>query len=593
MLKTNNDTSIRRYITLNILVLIVFSILILKFFQLQVAQHNRYKTKANINSVRAESLSAPRGSIIDRNGKIIVDNAPTYVLMALPNVVNNIDSTISVICQLINLDSTLLSNNYKKYYNGYFMPVRLIKDLTFEQISRLEEHRLDLHGIEYKQIQERHYALDINGSHFLGYVVEVDRVNLKNIPNSNEYNFGDLIGWSGLEKSYEGHLRDQKGVEYNAVDAYGRIIGKVAGRNKIYPIPGKDLITTIDSELQSFIEDIMIDNRGCVIVGEPTTGEIFSFVNSPSYSPDLFTGVTLSKEWNRILNDPDKPLLNRITRGLYPPGSTLKMIALAYILENGIISPKKQYYCSGKYRFGNRTFKCWNEAGHGYVDLDKALIQSCNVYYYNVIQNIPLNDWADLCRQFGFGAKTGIDLPSESFGIVPDENYFDLRYGEKGWTEGFKLNLSIGQGETLVTPIQLLTYINLFFTNGNAKQPHFIQSTAINSILVENISKRTWNKLNNLLNRIVNNKKGTGKLANPHIEGLKVAGKTGTAQNPHGEPHAWFIGYAVKDDIKRSFVVLLENAGHGGDEAAPIVREILSYIYQDSTIEKNNVINAE
>ncbi len=191
MLKTNNDTSIRRYITLNILVLIVFSILILKFFQLQVAQHNRYKTKANINSVRAESLSAPRGSIIDRNGKIIVDNAPTYVLMALPNVVNNIDSTISVICQLINLDSTLLSNNYKKYYNGYFMPVRLIKDLTFEQISRLEEHRLDLHGIEYKQIQERHYASDINGSHFLGYVVEVDRVNLKNIPNSNEYNFGD------------------------------------------------------------------------------------------------------------------------------------------------------------------------------------------------------------------------------------------------------------------------------------------------------------------------------------------------------------------------------------------------------------------
>ncbi len=595
MLKTKNETSIRRYVALNILVLIVFSILIAKFFQLQVAQHNQYKTKANINSIRVESLNAPRGSILDRNGKIIVDNAPTYVLVALPNVINHIDSTISVICQFTSLDSTSLSNNYKKYYNGNFKPVRLMKDLTFEQISHLEEHRLDLPGIEYKQIQERHYATDIMGSHFLGYVVEVDRINVNNISNSNEYNFGDLIGWSGLEKSYEGYLRDQKGVEYNAIDAYGRIIGKVAGKDKIFPMPGQDLVTTIDLELQKFVENIMNGKRGCAIVGEPTTGEIFSFVNSPSYVPDLFTGATLSDEWNRILNDPDKPLLNRVTRGLYPPGSTMKMMALAYILEHGTISPNKQYYCSGQYRFGNRTFRCWNEAGHGYVDFDKALIQSCNVYFFNVIQNIPLNDWADLCRQFGFGEKTGIDLPSESTGNVPDKKYYDLRYGERGWTEGFKLNLSIGQGETLVTPIQLLTYINLFFTNGNTKQPHFAQSATINSIQVENISKRTWDRMNNLLHRIVSDKNGTGKLADPNIIGLKVAGKTGTAENPHGEPHAWFIGYAVKDGIKRSFVVLLENAGHGGDEAAPIVREILSYIYKDSTMENisKNVINTE
>ncbi len=595
MLKTSNETSIRRYITLNVLVLIIFSILITKFFQLQVVRHNQYKEKANINSIRAESLHAPRGSILDRNGEIIVDNAPTYVLIALPNVIGNIDSTISIISQLLNCDSTLLSENYKKYYYGYFTPVRLIKDLTFEQISRLEEHKLDLPGIDYKQIQERHYASNMNGSHFLGYVVEVDRINIKNISSSNEYNYGDLIGWSGLEKSYEGYLRDQKGVEYKAVDAYGRIIGEIAGRNRIVPKPGKDLVTTIDSELQRFIEDLMVGKRGCVIVGEPTTGEILSFVNSPNYSPDLFTGATLSDDWNQILNDPDKPLLNRITHGLYPPGSTIKMIALAYILEHKVISPDKQFYCSGKYRFGNRTFKCWNEAGHGYVNLDKALIQSCNVYFFNAIQNIPLNDWAEFCRQFGFGGKTGIDLPSESFGNVPDEKYFNLRYGEKGWTQGLKLNIAIGQGETLVTPIQLLTYINLFFTNGFTKQPHFIESSRVKNVKIENISKNTWDRLNGLLFQIVNDKKGTGQLANPHIDGLKVAGKTGTAENPHGEPHALFIGYAVKDDIKRSFVILLENVGHGGDEAAPIAREILSYIYEDFNMENNNknVINAE
>ena len=595
MLKTKNNASIRRYILINALIIIVFSILIIKFFQLQVARYDQYKYKANINSVRVESIHAPRGSILDRNSKIIVDNAPTYVLFALPNLIVNVDSTISNICQLINLDTTLLLKKYKKRYSGYFSPIQLVRDLTFEQISYLEEHKLDLRGVEYKQIHERHYASGMNGSHFLGYVVEADRTNLQNISNSNEYNYGDLIGWSGLEKSYEGYLRDQKGVEYKAVDVFGRFIGEVEGRTKILPKPGKDIITTIDSELQKFVEDLMNGKRGCVVIGEPETGEIFSFVNSPTYPSDLFTGVTASDEWDQILNNPDKPLLNRITRGLYPPGSTLKMITLAYILEHGIISPHKQFYCSGKYQFGNRTFKCWNEAGHGYVDLDKALIQSCNIYFFNVIQNIPLNDWAALCREFGFGEKTGIDLPIESYGNVPDEKYFNSRYGERGWTIGLKLNLSIGQGEMLVTPIQLLTYINLFFTNGNTKQAHFVESSEIKNIKVESISNNTWDRLNNLLYQVVNNKKGTGKAADPHIPGLKVSGKTGTAENPHGEPHAWFIGYASKVDIKRTFVVLLENAGHGGDEAAPIVRQILSYIYKESNMENNikNVIDSE
>ncbi|MEE8340783.1 MAG: penicillin-binding protein 2 [Candidatus Neomarinimicrobiota bacterium] len=595
MLKTSNDTSIRRYITLIALIVIVFNILIIKFFQLQVVRHNQYEEKANINSVRAESLDAPRGSILDRNGKIIVDNAPTYVLSALPNVIGDVDSTMSIISELINCDSTMLSENYKKYYNGYFTPVRLTKDLTFEQISCLEEHKLELPGIEYKQIHERHYGSQINGSHFLGYVVEVDKINLQNISKSDEYNYGDLVGWNGLEKSYEEYLRDQKGVAYNAIDTHGRIIGEVADRKRIVPKPGKDLITSIDSGLQRFVEDLMADKRGCAIVGEPTTGEILSFVNSPSYSSDLFTGATLSDDWNQILNDPDKPLLNRITHGLYPPASTLKMVILAYILEHKIISPNKQLVCTGKYQFGNRAFKCWKETGHGQVNFDKALIESCDVYFYKIIQSIPLDEWAELCRQFGFGQKTGIDLPSESSGNVPDEEYFNLRYGERGWTRGLKLNIAIGQGETLVTPIQLFKYINTIFTNGFSRRPHFIKSSAISDEKIVNISKNTWNRLNSLLFRVVNDKNGTGKLADPHIAGLKVSGKTGTAENPHGEPHALFIGYAVKDDIKRSFVILLENVGHGGDEAAPIAREILAYIYRNIDMENinNNLVNAE
>lgn len=594
MLKTQNDVSVRRYLTFNILLFSVFSILIIKFFQIQIVQHNQYKEKANINSIRVESLHAPRGSILDRNGEIMVDNSPTYSLFALPNVISNIDSTISIISKLTNLDSNILSENYKKYYVGRFTPVRIIKDITFEQVSRLEEYMLDLPGIDYKQTQERHYAsaYDMNGSHFLGYVVDVDNTNIKDIPSATEYSYGDLVGWSGLEKSYEEHLKGINGAEYKAIDTYGRIIGEMPGREKILPEPGKDLITTIDSKLQKVIEDLMKSRRGCAVISDPETGEIYSFVNSPNYPPDLFTGATLPEDWTIILNDPDKPLLNRITRGLYPPGSTMKMVSLTYILEHSTISPQKQFYCSGKYQFGNRAFRCWKEEGHGYVDLDKALIQSCNVYFFNVIQSIPLNGWADIARQFGFGEMTGIDLPVESAGNIPDEYYFDKRYGKRGWTSGLKLNLAIGQGETLVTPIQLLTYINLLYTKGHTKQPHFAKSYSAQDINIESISSQTWDKLNDLLYRVVSDNKGTGRSADPHIEGLEVAGKTGTSENPHGKPHAWFIGYAVKDDIKRSFVVLLENAGHGGDESAPIVRQILSYIYKDSKIEnvETNVV---
>lgn len=588
MLKTINDTDIRRYIVLTILTISVFSILIIKFFHLQVAQHKKYKEKANVNSIRIERLSAPRGSILDRNGKIIVDNAPTYILNAVPNQIKNIDSTLFAVSELLNIDTSILKNNYNKNYRGYFSNVRIVKDLTLEQILKVEEHRSTISGIEYSQIQERHYLKDINGSHFLGYVIEVDRKNITKLSNANEYRYGDQVGWQGLEKSYESYLKDKKGVEYKAVDAYGRSIGEYSEREKILPKPGNELISTIDVDLQAYIEKLTYGRRGCIIVGDPKTGEIISYVNSPTYPPDLFTGATSIDDWNKILNDPDKPLMDRNAKGLYPPGSTLKMVVLAYILENNLVSPNHQVYCTGKYQYGNRSFGCWNETGHGYVNLDKALIESCDVYFYQMIQDIPLNEWAKLCKEFGFGSKTGVDLPTESRGVVPDEEYYNNRFGKRGWTSGVKLNIAIGQGETLVTPLQLFSYINLIYSHGKTFQPHFALNSNADELKVDNISVSTWNRLNRLLHSVVLDKKGTGRVSNPNITGLDVAGKTGTAENSHGDPHAWFIGYAEKDGISRSFVILLENAGHGGDEAAPTARKILNFIYTEKPDEISN-----
>lgn len=590
MLKTINDADINRYFALIILVLIVFGILTVKFFQLQVAQHRKFEEKSNINSVRLERLGAPRGSIVDRNGKIIVDNAPTYVLNAYPDQIKNLDSTLFKVGDLLNIDTAVFKTNYHKNYRGFFTPVRLIKDLSLEQILVLEEHKINIPGIEYDQIQERNFPSDINGSHFLGYVKEVDRENIQNLHKPDQYRHGDLVGWQGLEKVYEEHLKDKKGIEYKAVDAFGRTIGSIIERDKINPEPGAELKIAIDVDLQKFTENLLIEKRGCVIVGDPTTGEIISYVNSPTYPSDLFTGATNIKTWDNILNDPEKPLLDRNAKGLYPPGSTFKMIVLAYLLEKRLINPNRQIYCSGSYKYGNRTFGCWEETGHGGVNFDKALIESCDVYFYQVIQEIPLDEWSEFCRQFGFGSKTGVDLPTESRGVVPNKEYLDNLYGKRRWTSGVKLNLSIGQGETLVTPLQLFTYINLLYTHGKTYQPHFRLNIETEPITLSNFAESTWNRLNRLLHRVVTDKKGTGKAANPRIKGLDVAGKTGTAENPHGEPHAWFIGYAEKDDVVRSYVVLLENAGHGGDEAAPITRQILKFIYDPKdNLEKNEV----
>jgi len=585
MLKILNNASLRRYFILNILLILGFSILFIKFFQIQIIQNSRFIKRANINSIRAESTHSPRGYVLDKNRSLLIDNKSAYVLTAMPYLISNVDSLFLIISELIAVDTVILKKNYRKNFTGKFIPVRLLRGLSIEQLSLLEEHRQELPGIEYKQIHERNFPSEINGSHFLGYVVDVDQKNIKNIPDAKFYNNGDMIGWNGIEKSYEQHLRDTKGITYNAVDAFGRVIGQIPEKQNILPKPGKDLILTIDSKLQKFVEDLMANRRGCAIVGNPQTGEILCYVNSPSYPPDLFSGITPTEEWNDILNDPEKPLLNRISNGLYPPGSILKMIVHAYILENNIRNPNQTVYCSGKYKFGRRYFGCWKPSGHGNVNLDKALIESCDVYFYKVIQDIPIDEWADLCRKFGFGSKTGIDLPSESNGIVPDEKYYNNRYGKNKWTAGMKLNVAIGQGEILVTPLQLLTYINLIYTNGSTKTPHFVNSDKVKSVELSDISQNTWDIINQLLYKVVNSNRGTGKLANPKIEGLDVAGKTGTAENPHGVPHAWFIGYAQQFDVAHSFVMLLENAGHGGEEAAPLVGEILKFIYTnfDST----------
>ena len=578
MLKADNIASIRQYYLAVLVTICLISILVIRFFQLQVLDYDQYSKKANTNRIRKVTTSAPRGLILDRNGVILVDNLPTYILNAVPGELNHKEETFALISRIVNYNPNALSKSYSRYFRGRFIPTRLAKDLTFEQISRLEENRLDLQGVYYQQFPERYFPSIVNAAHILGYVKEVDKGIRQSLIDPNQYELGDIIGWSGLEKSYETYLKGVHGIQFYQVDAFGREAGYVEDFPPRDPEPGNNIITTIDIDIQYSLEKIMEDKRGVILVGIPETGEILGAVSKPDFNPDLFTGRIMEKDWNNLINDKNKPLVNRFTQGLYPPGSIVKMITGAVLMDHQDFDPHMEQVCDGAYQFGDRVFGCWNTQGHGKVDLTSAVAQSCDIYFYRTIQYYDIDLLAKYFYNFGFGNIVGIDIEGEAKGTIPTKAYMDKRYGRFGWSTGALLNFSIGQGEILVTPIQVLNYTNILATRGKTFKPHLVRS----DILIDNkdslIPSEDWDRIIFDMGQVVSHQNGTGKNADPLINGVDVYGKTGTAENPHGEDHAWFIGWMSFLDNNYSIVVLLENAGSGGAVAAPIAKTVFNNI---------------
>ena len=586
MLKSKNLVPRSRLLITYLFISLIFLILLIRFAQIQLFEYKQYKKRADINSIRALPVSAPRGLILDRDGHILVDNFPTYILTASPNKVNH--NNFSIISSCTGIDTSSLKSNFKRYYRGRFIPSRITKDLSFDELSCIEEHKHELRGINYSQLSERFFPAKVGMSHVLGYVKEIDRSFLQNINSDLNYDIGDLIGWQGIEKQYEHLLKGEKGILYSQVDAFGREAGTVKGIENIKPLPGEDLFTTIDLGLQKYMEKLMSKFKGVSLITDPLSGQILSFVSSPDFSPEIFTGNTTLHEWRNLVNDPRKPLLNRITNGLYPPGSTFKMITAIALLEGLMIEEDEVIECSGIYQYGDRLFKCWKIRGHGKVNLDQAIAQSCNIFFYQAVQRISMNRFINLCRNFGFGIKTGIDLPTELTGLLPTRDYMNKRYTSRGWSRGHLLNMALGQGDLLVTPIQLSVYINKIATSGETFIPHFDLNKTPEPVSKIILKNQTWAKIQNYLFNTVNSINGTGIAANPKINGLKVYGKTGTAQNPHGDDHAWFTGYAEKDEKMVSIVLLIENGGSGGKIAAPLASDAFEYIFYNN---RDRIVN--
>ena len=561
----------------------IFTILFFRFYHLQIYQHSKYEEKAGNNSVRKISIHAPRGIIYDRNGIPIVDNRQIYDLAVIPfDVTSQFD--YQMVSKQTGVSSSELQEKITKGKESFhrFRPVPIKRHIDFETRSHLEENKLSLPGTIFSEFPARTYPDKAKLTHVLGYLRVVTDMTASIPSQELDYKLGDVFGFSGIERIYESILRGNDGTEFRLVDIYGIDHGVYQDNPGQQPVPGKALHLSIDSKLQSLIEDLFSGKKGAAICMMPTSGEVLAFVSAPDYDLNSFAGPVPIELWEGWNSDPEKPLINRGIQGLYPPGSTFKLLAAALAKEDGVVDKSWTVNCNGVYTLGDRDFHCWNDAGHGTVNMDKAISQSCNIYFYQLIQKLSFKNWKGMAEKFKFGVSSGIDLLGEKRGLVPEKSYMNKKYGKWGWATGNLLTFVIGQGDVLVTPVQVAQMMNIIATRGNTKTPRLLLDSPAEKISVS-LKPLTWDFLQQSTWDVVNHKEGTGKAAK--VIGSEVHGKTGTAQNPHGEDHSWFAGYLVKDNIPiLSLAVLVEHGGKGSVEAAIISHKIFKYAQKNISL---------
>jgi len=585
---------------LTLIIVVVFSILILRFWFLQVVNGPMYRTKSENNRIRILDIPPFRGMILDRNGEIFVDNRPSYDLYVIPEEVQDWEKLIINLNLLTGLDpeSVKLKLNKEKR-KPPFSPVCLKRDMSRNELAKIESHRFNLPGIIVKIASQRHYIYGKSASHILGYLGEINEKQL----SSGRYvgnKSGDLIGKSGVEKKWQKYLNGIRGGEQVEVEAAGRIIRVIAQKQAI---PGANVCLTIDKDLQAVAEKAMIGKRGAIVAMDPDNGQILVMVSSPSFDPNLFVEGIDETTWKEMALSKKFPLQNRALAGQYSPGSVFKIVVALAGLEEGVIDFGDEVVCNGIYKLGRSSFRCWKRGGHGKVNLYRALAESCDVYFYKLGEQLGIDRISEYARKFGLGEATGIDIGQEKRGLVPNRAWKLKKYGES-WQGGETLSTVIGQSYVLVTPIQMVVAVAAVFNGGNIFEPQITRWVGKNEaekiyefvpVLKGNLGFRQENLeiVKKALIGVVNDPHGTGKRA--RFKNVTVAGKTGTVQvvtrkrqqelqklNKDNEipykarDHAWFVAVAPAAKPRIAIAVLVEHGGHGGSTAAPIAREIIS-----------------
>jgi len=567
-----------RRFTVSAIFIVVWIIFIARLFYLQVIDDS-YIVSANRNVLRIVTQYPARGLIFDRNNKLLVYNEVVYDLMIIPNQVKEIDTL--ELCNLVGItkDDFIEKLEKSREYSTY-SPSIFEKQISKESYGYIQEKLYKYRGFFVQTRTLRKYP-DPIAAHTLGYIGEA---NEDLTQKDSYYKPGDYVGMSGLEKYYEPILRGKKGSKIMMVDVFNREKGSF--RNGMYDtvaVAGKDIYSSIDAELQAYGESLMKNKRGSIVAIDPTTGEILTMISSPSYDPNLLIGRVRGNNYIKLLNDPVKPLFDRTLMALYPPGSIFKIVQSLVGLEEGVITENSAFPCD------KSLVGCHNHPNA--TNLKSAIKMSCNPYFYQVFRKIiqhnqsgdrfvdsqmGLDQWYDKVTSFGLGARLGIDMPSVKKGFIPSSAFYNHRYGEHQWAFSTIYSLSIGQGEVGIIPLQMANIATIFANRGYYYTPHLIkyigkEKTVNPEFKVKHVTKvsdKYFNLVADAMYEVVNEPGGTASGA--RIDDIVVCGKTGTAQNPHGQDHSVFIAFAPMKDPKIAIAVYIENAGFGGVWAAPI-----------------------
>lgn len=555
-------------------ILAVFLLLGLRLGQLQLLSSETYGGAAEGNAVRERSVEPARGAMYDRDSTLLVDNKPTYTILLTPRYFDR--SKVGLLADLLDVPDTTVTRKLQEAREwSAFRPSRSFREVSFETFSRVQEHLYELPGVSHEIELRRRYHTAARASHALGYVREIDRQSLAENKQQG-YRPGDYVGKTGLEQAYESVLRGERGSEFVLVNVRGtEVMPYRNGREDEPPVGGYDLHLTLDHEVQALAESLFVGKRGAAVALDPTNGEILSFVSKPDFDPSIFTQSVSGSVWDELRTATANPLYNRATQSGFPPGSTWKPFMALTALETGILRPNERLDCPPGYRIGRRVFKNHNGQDEGRITIPKALEVSCNTFFYQVMDEMDVNTWHDWALKFGFGREAPLDVMQQEAGLIPDSSYFNRTYGT--WTQGYTINLGIGQGDMAVTPLQLARYVAALGNKGTLPPPHFVrkiehpetgetrrpQQPEPKTIPVE---EQHFDIVREGMRRVMEN--GTGQWV--QIPDIPSAGKTGTAQNSHGEDHSLFIMFAPFDDPEIAIAVAVENAGYGASAAAPI-----------------------
>lgn len=599
----------KRLMGAGIVIIVVFAVLLMRLVYLQIIKGEEYRRLSENNCIRLKSVKASRGLIYDRNGKLLVDNRPSFNLKLITEDAGSVQETVDKVAGLIDVPMEELWDRIEKNGgNMFYKPLVLRENLTRNQVAAIEANKFDLPGIIIDVEPRRHYIHEKTGAHLLGYLGEINKKELDSGRHPDVYS-GDSIGRYGVEKSFESLLHGKRGGRQVEVDADGRII-KVL--KTVEPEPGKNLYLTMDLELQQAADSMMKDRSGAVVAMDPSNGEVLVMGSYPEFNQNDFIGGISVAKWRKLMSNPNKPMINKAIQGEYPPASTYKIVSTIAALEEGIVDKNTQFHCPGYYRYGNRTYRCWKKGGHGDVDIIKAIEQSCDVFFYQVGEKAGVDVLAEYAKGCGLGRKTGIVLDNERSGLVPTADWKEKRFGVP-WQGGESLSIAIGQGYNLVTPLQMATLASAVGNGGILYRPRVLKRVmdAEDRVLEKGepeinggipAGRKTMELLKQGLLQVVQGKRGTARRI--RLEKVQIAGKTGTAQvfsikdreNLDMESldyflrdHAWFVCYAPAKDPVIAVSVLVEHGEHGSSAAAPIARAVVTkYLEKQGLLKTEN-----